>query len=461
MSVKIITPSGIGYEGEKFHPSATRPGTKYNERIRLTMDEELSERHSKSLPLIRNLEYQYCSEENKRQKVIDNLVKEYRKKGGERNIFYEYGDRYNYSDTDEGHINVDELNKLYDNIQVLLNNKYDFKPKNKKELIELIIQAIEKINENNEDIFFWSDSIDFDIFDSNLRGFKHRTINVKPSDIKELKKFGIELERSNLVIDEFKNYLSNKSILFDNLNKKQWIYLLTEWYHEKIDEKNSSQLESNKWYLPKCHYDNSYDDLINYYQIEFLDIKNQLEHFIYNSDPKHNKSKEIINNIFINLRKKEGTIFDDFNKIQNKNFTEIKEIEFNNYWVKNIIEKIRSKFYKLEQDNFDKFINQIIYYMDYENWCNQLTSYFFDNEIKNDHSFDFRPPMTIYEQKNHYPNVYKINNDDIEEIDLDDLDNILVYESDDDDEDDEEDEVNQDEDNKNKSFEDEESDFDF
>ena len=55
MSVKIITPSGIGYEGEKFHPSATRPGTKYNERIRLTMDEELSERHSKSLPLIRNL----------------------------------------------------------------------------------------------------------------------------------------------------------------------------------------------------------------------------------------------------------------------------------------------------------------------------------------------------------------------------------------------------------------------
>ena len=130
---KIINPQGIGYEGEKIHHSATRFSNGYE--IRLTVDEEISERHKKSLPLIKALNTYINKETYLRQKIINDKVKEYKKKGGCRKIKDCSDDNIYYSESDEYNDNVEELNKIYEEIHILDRTKLDFKPKNKAELI--------------------------------------------------------------------------------------------------------------------------------------------------------------------------------------------------------------------------------------------------------------------------------------------------------------------------------------
>ena len=136
---KIINPQGIGYEGEKIHHSATRFSNGYE--IRLTVDEEISERHKKSLPLIKALNTYINKETYLRQKIINDKVKEYKKKGGCRKIIECRDDNNYYSESDEYNANVEELNKIYDEVQILDKTKLDFKPKNKAELVKLIINC--------------------------------------------------------------------------------------------------------------------------------------------------------------------------------------------------------------------------------------------------------------------------------------------------------------------------------
>ena len=182
---KIINPQGIGYEGEKIHHSATRFSNGYE--IRLTVDEEISKRHKKSLPLIKALNTYINKETYIRQKIIDDKVKEYKKKGWMSENYRLVGMIIiTILESDEYNANVKELNKIYDEVQILDRTKLDFKPKNKAELIKLVMNLINEINEkneDNEDNFIWKESIDFEIYDRKLHGNSHKMINIKPSDI--------------------------------------------------------------------------------------------------------------------------------------------------------------------------------------------------------------------------------------------------------------------------------------
>ena len=166
---KVINSQRIGYEGEKIHHSRERFLDGYE--IRLSA-EESSEMNNKSLPLIIALNSYINKETYKRQKIIDDKVKEYKKKGGTRRIIYNKDDNNYYSESDE-YNDDEELNTIYDEVQILTRTILDFKPKNKAELVKLIEKIINEINGKNEE-FIWTNSIDFEIYDRKLQGNSHK-----------------------------------------------------------------------------------------------------------------------------------------------------------------------------------------------------------------------------------------------------------------------------------------------
>ena len=384
---KVINPQGIGYEGEKIHPTATRICDGYE--VRLTVEEERSKRHNKSLPLIRALNSYVNKEIFKNQKIIDDKVKEYKKKGGNRRIIYKINDKNYYSESDEYKDNYEELNKIYDEVQMLDNTKLDFKPKNKAELIKLIERIIQDVNEINEEIFIWTESIDFEIYDRKLSGYSHKMINVRPNDIKELNKFETNLKISNILMDVFKEHLISQNISIKNLVREQWVYLLAKWFKEKSNAK--SQL--GKWYLPFTDKEYNYDYLINYYEITVEDILNMIQ-FIneLDKDFENTKSVEIIHEIEKTLKQK-----------------------------------------GISERDYDS--------LDYDDWVDKINDYVTTFNIDLDETYVFRPTKCKSEIMEHSINYYQITTEDLNDsgydsdpfdllIDNKSEDSFLFYEDD-------------------------------
>lgn len=354
---KVINSHGIGYEGEKIHHSKERFLNGYE--IRLSV-EESSEMNNKSLPLIIALNSYINKETYKRQKIIDDKVKEYKKKGGTRRIIYNKDDNNYYSESDEYNDN-EELNTIYDEVQILNRTILDFKPKNKAELVKLIEKIINEINGKNEE-FIWTNSIDFEIYDRKLQGNSHKMISVKPSDIQELNNFEINLNISNIVMDVFKDYLNSQNINMKNLHREQWVYLIANWFMEKPCFKTSTGL----WYLPYHENEYNYDYLINFYEISIEDIiKEQEEINELKNDMLNIKSIEIINNVKIFLADKG-----------------VSEIDFK--------------------------------CLDYDDWIEKINEYLEEKNIEIDETFIFRPLKSIEENLEYTVNHYRITYEDLQ-----------------------------------------------
>ena len=78
-SVKIINPSYLDLRPTDIHPTATREGPR-GYRIRLTYEEERTERHEKSKPIISLVSRILNNARYEKEAIIATLEKEYKKK---------------------------------------------------------------------------------------------------------------------------------------------------------------------------------------------------------------------------------------------------------------------------------------------------------------------------------------------------------------------------------------------
>jgi hypothetical protein len=108
---KIINPSYLDLRPNDIHPTATREGPR-GYRIRLTREEERTERHEKSKPIISLVSRMLNNTRYEKEAIIATLEKEYKKKGGRRKL-----DPFNYDDDwspdDDYSENVQELNDIF------------------------------------------------------------------------------------------------------------------------------------------------------------------------------------------------------------------------------------------------------------------------------------------------------------------------------------------------------------
>ena len=261
--------------------------------------------------------------------------------------------------------------------------KFDFKPKNRAELIRLVDNIINEFNKNktDENKFNWTLPIDLDIYDNNLSGSSQKTIRISPEEIKSLNEFEKQLYVTESILKSFKMNLKENNVDMSDLNREQWIYLIADWM---IKKNVSHEILTGSIYLSKSKKDYYYDYLINYYEIEVEDIKEMIYRIIeYNEDMKNQKSNDILEEIKKSLY-----------------FKTLKEINLLNYY----------------------------------DWIKIISNYFIDNKINNKEIYVFRPNKAKEENMNYTINKYRITSQDLDNYFY--YDELEYYDTDDSDMDD-------------------------
>jgi len=289
---KIINPSYCDLDPYDIHPTATRGCDQKGFRIRLTFEEERNERHEKSKPIISLLSKILNKSKYEKENIIDDLEKKYKKKGGRRKL-----DPFNYDEDDwrpddDYSENVQELNEIFEKIEQLKEEKYDFWPKTKYELAKLF-KIQEKIyNDENQDTFFhWTESIDFEVWHN-----RFIMMNIKTSDYDTI----IQYETNNALTCSYLNSITEwikteKKANTKQLSKNQWTSLIAQWIIEK--EKKAEMQETFIFY-PHVK-NNKYNvNQLNFYEISMKDITFQIELIdIYDSDMQNTDSISLLQQV--------------------------------------------------------------------------------------------------------------------------------------------------------------------
>ena len=268
-SVKIINPSYLDLRPTDIHPTATREGPR-GYRIRLTYEEERTERHEKSKPIISLVSRILNNARYEKEAIIATLEKEYKKKGGRRKL-----DPFNYDDDwspdDDYAQNFQELNDIFKKIEDLKEEKFDFWPKTKYALAKLFKDQEKMYNDANPLAFFhWTEPIDFEVWQN-----RFIMVNVKPSDYDEIMKYESNNELTSSYLNSITEWIkTEKNANTKQLSKRQWTYLITQWIVEK--RKRNKMQETFIFYPPVKN--SKFDvEKLNFYEILMEDIIFQLE----------------------------------------------------------------------------------------------------------------------------------------------------------------------------------------
>jgi hypothetical protein len=366
-SVKIINPSYLDLRSTDIHPTATREGPR-GYRIRLTYEEERTERHEKSKPIISLVSRILNNARYEKEAIIATLEKEYKKKGGRR-ILDPFNYDHDWNPNDDYAQNFQELNDIFKNIEDLKEEKFDFWPKTKYVLAKLFKDQEKTYNDANPHAFFhWTEPIDFEVWQN-----RFIMVNVKPSDYDEIMKYESNNELTSSYLNSITEWIkTEKKANTEKLSKKQWTSLIAQWIVEKT--KRNLMQETFIFYPPVKN--SKFDvEKLNFYEILMEDITFQMELIdIYNSDLENTESIHLLQQV--------------------------------KYWL------LSSK----------GIVPEELLTFDYYRWAGSIRDYTTENNIIVKDSMVFRPPVckedVIPFLLNHY-RIQKDNFNDTEEEDYD------------------------------------------
>jgi hypothetical protein len=219
-----------------------------------------------------------------KENIIDDLEKKYKKKGGRRKL-----DPFNYDDDwrpdDDYSENVQELNEIFEKIEQLKEEKYDFWPKTKYELAKLFKIQEKVYNDENQGTFFhWTESIDFEVWAN-----RFIMVNIKPSDYDTIMQYETNNALTSSYLNSIKEWVkTEKKANIKQISKNQWTFLIAQWIIEK--RKRKQMLETFIFY-PSVKNSKFDVEKLNFYEISMKDITFQIELIdIYKKDMKKTDS---------------------------------------------------------------------------------------------------------------------------------------------------------------------------